>query len=109
MSRTVLATGLSASVLGAFLVNHWRVAEFHRKIRQQIASGSLDEIPPGTPLRDVGVRVSAGFIRAITIDAICQQFWFILLPLVVALCFGVAVLLTPGTPTVAAPPPPASR
>ncbi len=86
--RYVIALTVCCMLLGSFLVNHWWVEDSFaiaaREIRETMA------LPPDAPLTDVAISLPKAVLVGMEIDRFFLRYWFVIVPLTLALCFGVA-------------------
>ncbi len=92
--RYLTATGIACLIVGASLAYHWWVDSGVASILKQ--ARVRQGLPPGALPNDFGIPMTGRQILAVEIDHFLMRFWFILLPLVLLICLGIAAWL-PGT------------
>jgi len=50
-------------------------------------------LPPGSPMNDLGLQVTGRQMLHIELDHLLLRFWFVLLLVVLLICFGIAASL----------------
>ena len=89
--RYLVAAGVASLLLVAALAYHWWVATMVSGLMEQarVRAG----LPAGSPMGDVGIPLSGPQMTFIKIDHLLSRFWFVLLPVLLAICFGIAASL----------------
>jgi hypothetical protein len=94
--KYLVAAGIACLIVGSVLALHWWVGSRLAAIEGQArATGKL---PPNVPAKDLGVHVSDRLMFFMQLDHLLMSFWFILLPLILLICFGIAARLPGAKP-----------
>jgi hypothetical protein len=94
--RYLISLMVSLGLLGIFLVNHWWATSQFAKVEQANAEELDKVVPPGAAPGDLGIRVSPKLMWAIEIDNLFCRFWFIVVPMILAINLGVAAMFQNG-------------
>jgi hypothetical protein len=99
--RYLVAAGIAGLILLAVLAYHWWVASMVSGLMEQarVRAG----LPAGSPMGDIGIHVSGPQMTHIQIDHLLSRFWFVLLPVLLAICFGIAASLPRARSTAGRP------
>jgi hypothetical protein len=95
--RYLVASGIACLVVCASLAYHWWVTSMFATIMEQarVRAG----LPPGSPMNDLGLQVTGRQMLSIELDHFLLKFWFVLLPVLLLICFGIAAALPPARST----------
>ena len=91
--RYLAAFIVSSLLVATLLAYHWLVAsKVNAVLRQVQAQDRQAGLPPETTPGDLGVLMPKDLITLVEIDHLILRFWFVVLPLILSLCFCVAAL-----------------
>jgi hypothetical protein len=99
--KYLVASGVAGLILLAALAYHGWVTSMVSGLMEQarVRAG----LPAGSPMGDVGIQVSGPQMTYIQIDHLLSRFWFVLLPVLLAICFGIAASLPRARSTTSGP------
>jgi hypothetical protein len=99
--RSLVASGVAGLILLAALAYHWWVTSMVSGLREQarVRAG----FPTGSPMADFRIQVSGPQMTYIQIDHLLSRFWFVLLPVLLAICFAIAASLPRARSTTSGP------
>jgi hypothetical protein len=86
--RWMVCIAFCAICLAAGIALHWWVGARLDAVSQKAKEES--GLPPDAPMEDVGIRVPNELMTWIQVDHLLMKFWFVLLPLVFLIGFGIA-------------------
>ena len=105
--RYLVASAVSGLILLVALAYHWWVTTMVSGLMEQarVRAG----LPAGSPMGDVGIPLSGTQMNHIQIDHLLSRFWFVLLPVLFAICFSIAASVPRARSTTSGPSESSSR